>query len=118
VRHNALTLLRQGAFADLVVDLGSGQRWLRNAAAVFFMTAVVQRSMWKYRHSHAYRVLNLDAGHIGQTFHLVCTRLGLGPFTTAATRNRAIERELGLDGVSEIVIYTAAVGVRARSSAP
>jgi SagB-type dehydrogenase family enzyme len=113
VRHNALTLLRQGAFADLVVDLSSDQRWLRNAAAVFFMTAVVQRSMWKYRHSHAYRVLNLDAGHVGQTFHLVCTRLGLGPFTTAATRNRAIERELGLDGVSEIVIYTAAVGVPA-----
>jgi hypothetical protein len=44
---------------------------------------------------------------------LVCTRLGLGPFTTAATRNRAIERELGLDGVSEIVVYTAAVGVPA-----
>jgi SagB-type dehydrogenase family enzyme len=75
------------------------------------MTAVIERSSWKYRHSHAYRVLYLDAGHLGQTFQLVCTYLGLGPCTFAATHNRLIERELGLDGVSEIVIYTAAVGV-------
>lgn len=113
VRHNGLVLLKPGAFADLVEGLCSDQAWLRSAAAVFFMTAVVERTMWKYRHSHAYRVLHLDAGHLGQTFHLVCRRLGLGPFTTAATRNEAIERELGLDGVSEIVLYTAAVGVPA-----
>ena len=113
VRHNALELLRPGVFANLAVDLCSGHQWIRDAAAVFFMTAVIERSAWKYRHSHAYRVLHLDAGHLGQTFHLVCTALGLGPFTLAATRNSGIEEALGLDGVSEIVIYTAAVGVHA-----
>jgi hypothetical protein len=55
----------------------------------------------------------LDAGHLGQTFHLVCTSLGLGPFTFAATRNPAVEQALGIDGVNEIVLYTAAVGVPA-----
>jgi SagB-type dehydrogenase family enzyme len=116
VRQNSLIPLRIGKFADLVVELCSNHRWVREAAAVFFMTAVIERSTWKYQHSHAYRVLQLDAGHVGQTFHLVCTRLGLGPFTFAATQNQAIERELGLDGVSEIVVYTAAVGVPTRSS--
>jgi hypothetical protein len=41
-------------------------------------------------------------------------RLGLGPFTFAATRNPAIEETLSGDGVNEIVLYTAAVGVPVR----
>lgn len=110
VKRNSLVQLRAGRFTDLVVQLCADHEWIRNAAAVFFMTAVIDRSAWKYPHSHAYRVLHLDAGHLGQTFHLVCTALGLGPFTFAATRNPAVERALGIDGVSEIVLYTAAVG--------
>ncbi len=55
-------------------------------------------------------MLLLDAGHLGQTFHLICTKLGLAPFTTAATQDTAIEAELGLDGVAEIALYTAATG--------
>ena len=93
-----------------MVELCAGQPWVRDAAAVCFMTAVVARSMWKYRQAHAYRVLQLDAGHLGQTFHLVCTRLGLAPFTTAALDAAAVERALGLDGVAEIALYAAAVG--------
>jgi SagB-type dehydrogenase family enzyme len=111
VRRDDLVLLREGSFPALVSYLCSDHPWIRKAAVVFFMTAIVERSAWKYRHSHAYRVLHLDAGHLGQTFHLVCNALGLGPFTFAATRNSDIEQALGLDGVSEIALYTAAVGV-------
>jgi SagB-type dehydrogenase family enzyme len=111
VQRHALEPLRRGEFEDLVVRLCANQVWVRDAAVVFFMTAVVTRSMWKYKQAQAYRVLQLDAGHLGQTFHLVCTALGLAPFTTAATDDPAIERELGLDGVSEIAIYTAATGL-------
>lgn len=75
------------------------------------MTAVVGRSMWKYKQAQAYRVLQLDAGHLGQTFHLVCTALGLAPFTTAATDEPEIERELGIDGVNELAVYAAAFGM-------
>ncbi|HEY3474715.1 MAG TPA: nitroreductase family protein, partial [Anaerolineales bacterium] len=104
---------QKGHFDDLVVPLCANQKWLQNAAAVFFMTAVVARSMWKYHHSHAYRVLLLDAGHLGQTFHLVCTKLGLAPFTTAASQDVEIERMLCLDGVSEIPVYIASAGLPA-----
>jgi SagB-type dehydrogenase family enzyme len=111
VRDHSITSLRSGRLAELAVELCSGQESIRRAAAVFFMTAVVERSSWKYPSSHAYRVIQLDAGHLGQTFHLVCTALALGPLTFAATRNRAVEEALGIDGVKEIVVYTAAVGV-------
>lgn len=114
VRQNQLVALPGGHridLVDLVVELCAGHEWIRDAAAVCFMTAVIERSSWKYTHSHAYRVLHLDAGHLGQTFHLVCTQLGLGPFTFAATCNPAVERVLGIDGIAEIVLYAAAVGV-------
>jgi SagB-type dehydrogenase family enzyme len=91
VRDNGIVSLRTGGVADLAVELCAGHEWLRTAAAAFFMTAVIERSAWKYPSSHAYRVLHLDAGHLGQTFHLVCTERGLGPFTFAATHNPAIE---------------------------
>lgn len=91
--------------------LCANQVWTRDAAAVCFMTAVVGRSMWKYKQAQAYRVLQLDAGHLGQTFHLVCTALGLAPFTTAATDEPEIERELGIDGVNELAVYAAAFGM-------
>lgn len=114
VKRNQLVALPASDRAGLVnhiVELCAGHQWIRDAAAVCFMTAVIERSSWKYTHSHAYRVLHLDAGHLGQTFHLVCTQLGLGPFTFAATHNPAIEQTLGIDGITEIVLYTAAVGV-------
>lgn len=113
VERHDLELLEAGDHERLLVELCGRQGWVENAAVTFFMTAVVGRSMWKYRSSHAYRVLHLDAGHLGQTFHLVCTALGLAPFTTTATDNAGIESALGLDGVSELALYTAVTGYTA-----
>lgn len=111
-RHQ-LTLLR-AASADVLaadaVEWFANQPWLSNAAVVFLMTSVLERSMWKYRHPHAYRVLLLDAGHLGQTFHLVCTALGLGPFTSSGLRDSRIEASLHVDGITEIPVYAAATG--------
>lgn len=112
VQNHRIELIRNGNFEDLAVALCANQYWVRDASVVFFMTALVERNMWKYSQSHAYRVILLDAGHLGQTFHLVCTKLGLAPFTTAATTDLEIEKELDLDGVSEIPVYTAVVGKR------
>lgn len=114
VRHHALERLDgpvDGMLEDLCVTLCGHHDWVRDAAAVFFMTAVIERSMWKYDHSRAYRVVQLDAGHLGQTFHLVATALELAPFTTAAMADQRIEELLGLDGVAEFPVYAAAVGV-------
>jgi len=88
------------------------------AAALFIMTAVFSRAMWKYHHPRAYRVVLLDAGHLGQTFCLTATRMGLAPFTTAALKDSLIETELGIDGVSESVLYVAGVGLPADRPIP
>jgi SagB-type dehydrogenase family enzyme len=87
------------------------QGYVKNAAALFLMTAVFERAMWKYRHPRAYRVVLLDAGHLCQTFCLVATWLGLAPFCTAALKDTLIEKDLGIDGIRESVLYVAGVGL-------
>jgi SagB-type dehydrogenase family enzyme len=92
---------------------------VKNAAALFLMTAVFPRTMWKYQHVRAYRVVLLDAGHLCQTFCLAATWLGLAPFCTAALKDTLIEKDLEIDGIRESVLYVAGVGfpttsVRAR----
>ena len=87
------------------------QPYFAGAAALFIMTAVFARTMWKYGRARAYRVVLLETGHLCQTFCLTATRLGLAPFSTAALKDSLIEKDLGIDGISESVLYVAGVGL-------
>ena len=86
------------------------QPWYRGAAALFLMTAVIGRELWKYPTPRAYRALLIDAGHLTQTCCLVATALGLGPFCSMALDDSRIERDLGLDGATEVALYAAGCG--------
>jgi SagB-type dehydrogenase family enzyme len=109
-RHQ-LTTITTNVTRDTAWRYCAYQGYVRNAAALFLMTAVFPRAMWKYRHARAYRVVLLDAGHLCQTFCLVATWLGLAPFCTAALKDTLIEQDLGIDGIRESVLYVAGVGL-------
>lgn len=91
------------------------QSYAKNAAALFLMTAIFDRTMWKYPRPRAYRVVLLDAGHLCQTFCLVATWLGLAPFCTAALSDSLIEKDLKIDGITESILYVAGIGMRRRN---
>lgn len=110
-RSHSLECLRKGSMRDKAVQYCAGNPLVRDAGALFLMTAVFSRSMWKYRFARAYRVVLLDAGHLCQTFCLTATWLGLAPFCTAALNDSLIETDLGLDGAIESALYVAAVGL-------
>lgn len=90
--------------------LGADQSGIGEAAFVVALTGVVERIRFKYRHTGAYRVMLLNAGHLGQTFAMTATALGLGPFQTAALADSDIEHLLGVDGVNETALYLLAAG--------
>jgi len=113
VRGDELRRLRRGNFRNAAVEAASGQDWIGGAAFLCVMTAVFPRVLWKYQLEDAYRTLFLDAGHLGQTFCLVATSLGLGPFTTAAIQDSKIEKVLRLDGIDEFPVYLCGAGVPA-----
>ena len=88
------------------------QYWYGGAAALIFFTGVFERYLWKYSYARAYRAVLIEAGHQCQTFCLAATWLGLAPFCSMALADSAIEGDLGLDGISESVLYAAGVGAR------
>ena len=93
--HHYLETISMNATRDKAWRYCARQDFVRNAAALFLMTAVFRRTMWKYNSPRAYRVVLLDAGHLCQTFCLVATWLGLAPFCTAALKDTLIEEDLG-----------------------
>jgi SagB-type dehydrogenase family enzyme len=87
------------------------------ASAMVFFTAVFERQLWRYPYARAYRAALVEAGHVCQTFCLTATWLGLAPFSVMGLADSQIEKDLGIDGVSEAVLYAAGVGVRPRGVA-
>jgi SagB-type dehydrogenase family enzyme len=109
--HHHLKRISTNATRDRAWLYCARQDYVRNAAALFLMTAVFRRTMWKYHLARAYRVVLLDAGHLCQTFCLVATWLGLAPFCTAALKDTLIEEDLAIDGIRESVLYVAGIGL-------
>jgi SagB-type dehydrogenase family enzyme len=112
-----LETVKAGATGARASQYCAHQEHVGKAAALFLMTAVFPRNMWKYHKPRAYRVVLLDAGHLCQTFCLVATWLGLAPFCTAALQDTMIEQDLGIDGVRESILYVAGVGMPVPASA-
>jgi SagB-type dehydrogenase family enzyme len=113
--ENSLYRIASGATPEQAISFCGNQDWVGGTAALFFMTAVFARSMWKYPHPRMYRILSAEFGHFCQTFCLTATSLNLATFSTMALADTAIERLLGLDGVTESVFYIAGVGLPAES---
>ena len=101
VRSHALDLLREMPREELAaVELTflAGQNYFVGAAVLFVMVVRFYRHNWKYRrHFKALKVVHMDAGHLSQTFYLVCAERGLGAFFTGAVNEENIEAALGLD---------------------
>lgn len=120
VRSHRLELLRamEGPeVEDTLEAVTSGQSYFRSAHASFVLTARFHRTFWKYRgHAKAYRVVLLDAGHLSQTFYLVCGELGLGAFFTAAVNDGAADEALGLDRVREGALGVSGCGIVAEGA--
>jgi SagB-type dehydrogenase family enzyme len=91
-------------------------RYFAKAPAHVFLTAVFARQLWRYPYSRAYRAALAEAGHVCQTFCLTATSLGLAPFCLMGLADSLIERDLGIDGITESILYAAGVGHRPKGS--
>ena len=85
-------------------------RYFAKAPAHVFLTAVFARQLWRYPYARAYRAALAEAGHVCQTFCLTATWRGLAPFCLMGLADSLIEHDLGIDGITESVLYAAGVG--------
>jgi len=90
--------------------------YFAKASAMVFFTAVFARQLWRYPYSRAYRAALVEAGHVCQTFLLTATSLGLAPYCVMGLADTLVEGDLGIDGITESVLYCAGVGRLPRGS--
>ena len=91
--------------ADLTAACGD-QSWVTAAGLVVFYTSLV----WRHDSPRAYRLLQLDAGHVDQTLSLAAAALGLRTTFTAAVRDELVEELIGCDPATELAIGCAVIG--------
>jgi SagB-type dehydrogenase family enzyme len=115
-RAHELELVREGLAQPILVDLLMGQNVARDANLVVIITAVRERTMWKYG-QRGYRHVLLDAGHVGQNLYLVATALGLGPTAIGGFYDQELGALLHL-APEEEPFYVVCIGQPAQEETP
>lgn len=110
--EHALELLRSDVGPERLARYFPQSKWYTSCCAAIFFTAVYERDLWRYAYSRAYRAPFIEAGHLCQTFCLLATAYDLAPFCLMALSDATIEGDIGIDGISESVLYAAGIGVR------
>ncbi|WP_433268370.1 SagB family peptide dehydrogenase [Actinosynnema sp. CS-041913] len=93
-----------------MAEAAGDQEWVGRAPLVLAYTAVLERTRWRYDTSRAYRVVQMDVGHLSQTAYLVATAMGFGIGFTAALRDELVEQALRCDAYHEAVLGMSVVG--------
>lgn len=108
--QHSLELLTEGLSRDEAAHLCADQEWAGAASFLVVLAARLERMSVKYPTPRCYRVSLLNAGHLGQTFALTATALGLGPAQTGAFRDSALAERCTLDNTGHTPLYVLAAG--------
>jgi SagB-type dehydrogenase family enzyme len=91
-----LVVLSQADARPTLYEAALGQEAVRQASAVFVMTAVYERTINKYDRERSPRYVHLEAGHAAQNLLLEAVALDLGAVPIGAFRDEEIQATLGL----------------------
>jgi nitroreductase len=78
---------------------------------LIILCASLERTMWKYDDPNAYRVVLIEAGHIGQNIMLAATRNGLSACPTAALNHATIRECVSLKRLTDAPVYALTLAV-------
>jgi SagB-type dehydrogenase family enzyme len=109
-------LLRAGDFSHQLTSGFVQQELVLNSAVQIFVTALFERSVFKYK-DRGYRFVLLEAGHFAQNLNLAATALGFGVINVGGFFDRVLDDFLNLDGISHATIYAQVVGAHGSTPA-
>lgn len=111
LEHQLCFLYVQDDMREKVIEACHGQRFVADAAAVFFWAAVPYRMEWRYTIA-SHKVIALEGGHLCQNLYMAAESINAGCCAVAAYDQQKVDAFLGLDGEEEFCIYLAPVGKR------
>ncbi len=94
---------------ESVVNLFLGQSWLKQASAIFVISAVFERTLERYG-ERGFRFLHFEAGHLAQNLTLLAASRGLATLSLGGFVDAHLAAMLGFDPEIEIPLYGLAVG--------
>jgi len=109
VKENYLELLLDKDLSKWLIKSTGGEKWITNAAVVFIITGVFDRTRIKYG-DRGYRYALIEAGHLGQNICLLATELNLGNCPLGGYIDERVNKLLDIDLQKESVLYLIAVG--------
>ncbi len=109
VKEHDLELLKTGDYRSQIMQAGIWQEFLGEANVCFVLTAIFQRTRWKYQ-ERTYRYVLLEAGHIAQNLYLTATSIGLGACAVGAFLDEKLNTLLGINDKGEESLYIISVG--------
>jgi SagB-type dehydrogenase family enzyme len=104
-----LVLAREGEFSGEVRDASYGQGHVGNAAAVFIITAVPEKTAAIYGED-AERFVHIEAGHIAQNILLESVSLGLASSPIGSIYPDQLDSIIGINGTGETSVYVVIAG--------
>jgi len=107
--HQLVEVVKYENLEGLLAQAALGQSFVGKSALTFIWTTIPARMEWRYGRA-SYKVIALDAGHVGQNLYLACEAIGAGTCAIAAYDQEFVDSVLRIDGVEEFTIYMAPVG--------
>ncbi len=106
-----------GELPEKLGDVIGNQDWAGEMSCLIVLAAFFERTMWKYDDPNAYRVVLIEAGHIGQNMLLAATDAGLAACPTAALSHEPLFDLLELPSrITCAPIYAIAIGAPIKSA--
>ncbi len=107
--HQLVEVIKHENLEDLLTQAALDQSFAGKSAVTFIWTTIPARMEWRFSRT-SYKVIALDAGHVGQNLYLACEAIGAGTCAIAKYDQEFADKILGIDGVEEFTIYMAPVG--------
>jgi len=108
-REHMLELIKSGDYSRELMYACLDQEWVRDAAINIIITAIYERTTWRYGERGRIRYVHMEVGHVGQNIYLQCVSLGLGCVVIGAFYDEEVKKIIGID---EEPLYVIPVGVR------
>ncbi|HZH13078.1 MAG TPA: SagB/ThcOx family dehydrogenase [Archangium sp.] len=106
---SSLDVLRVGDDSGILASSAFQPELVQDAAAILLVSAVFMRSTFKYG-DRGYRFVLLEAGHLAQNVILTTREMGLAAVPLGGYVDREWDGYLGVDGLSESVVYALLLG--------
>jgi len=107
--HQLVEVVKHENLEGLLTRAALDQSFAGKSAVTFIWTTLPARMEWRFSKT-LYKLIALDAGHVGQNLYLACEAIGAGTCAIAKYDQEFADKILGIDGVEEFTIYMAPVG--------